>query len=147
MELRQSGDLVVTPSKQVGVCEAGGHRYIKVGATLKAVFLSNGVPCEIRDGICYFLFHISSAMLWIKTLVSVYNSVKASTQKRPTKKLEWHALNTQLMQLHRMVYVLGDYYDAILGLPDLVDFLRNNLKKQCVVNDSCKHLFKRIISD
>lgn len=38
----------------------------------------------------YFLFHISSAILWIKAFVSIYNPVKASTQKHPTNNIKWH---------------------------------------------------------
>ncbi|EDR08043.1 uncharacterized protein LACBIDRAFT_297664 [Laccaria bicolor S238N-H82] len=34
-----------------------------------------------------------------------------------------------------MVYVLGCYYDAILGLRGLVNFLQNNLHEQYIIND------------
>lgn len=146
-ELKQSGELVVAPPKGVQVCQAGGRWYIAVGAALETVFTSNGVPCETRDGVSYFLFHISSAMLWMKTLVVVYNSIKVSTQKCPKKKVDWHALYIQLEQLRRMVYILGHYYDAILSLPDLVNFLQDNLQKKYAINDLGKHLFKKIILD
>jgi hypothetical protein len=93
-ELNLSGELVVTPPKQVRVRQAGGHCYIEVGTRLQVVFVFNEVPCETRDGIFYFIFHISSGMLWIRTLVSVYNSVKVSMQRHPTNEMEWYALYT-----------------------------------------------------
>lgn len=146
-ELKLSGKLEVTRPKQVQVFQADGDCYVEVGTRLEAAFVSNEVPCITRDGIVYFLFHTSSAMLWIKALVSVYKSVKASTRERPVAVEEWHALQIQLEQLHRMVYVLGEYYDAILSLPGLVNFFRNNLQVEYAVNDLCKHLFKRMILD
>ena len=146
-KLNQSSELVVTPTKQVPVYLADKHQYIEVGAKLEELFVSSGVPFKIHDGVHYFLFHISSAMKWMKTLVSVHTSIKASTQKRPTKNAEWHSLYTQLEQLHRMVYFLERYYNAILSLTDVVDFLQENLQKRYVVNDLRKHLLRKILSD
>lgn len=146
-DLKLSGNLEVTPPKQVRVCYAHDSVHVEVGASLDAAFMSSKVPCETRDGTLYFLFHISSAMRWIKALVSVYNSVKASTEKRPTDYMEWYALTTQLEQLHHMVYDLGCYYDAILNLTDLVNFLRNNLEELYTLNDTSKHVFERMILD
>ncbi|EDR08230.1 uncharacterized protein LACBIDRAFT_327289 [Laccaria bicolor S238N-H82] len=68
-----------------------------------------------------------------------YRSVKASTQKCPSNDSEWHDLYTQLAQLHRIVYVLGSYYDAILTLPGLVKFLKDNVNVGYAINDIRNH--------
>lgn len=143
--LKLARKLEVPLPKQVEVCQVGQDAYVKVSNWLQAIFTSHGVPCETRDGTSYYLFHTSSAILWIRALVSVYDSVKASTQKHPTNHMEWHTLYTHLKCLHYMVYFLGDYYNAILCLPGLDNFLENNLEKQYVANDSCKYLCRRMI--
>lgn len=104
------------------------------------------VLCKTCNGMFYFLFHTSSAILWIKGLVSIYNPVKASTQKHPTNNIKWHVCYPILRQLYHMGYFLGDYYDVILSLPELVDFFQDNSQKNSSVDDLCKHHANRIMS-
>lgn len=73
-------------------------------------------------------------MGWVKTLVAVHNSIKVSTRNWPTQRSAWRTLYTQLEQLHWMVYLLGSYYDAILRLQGMVNFLQENLQGNYVAN-------------